>query len=572
MKVIIVGGVAGGMSAATRLRRLSEDAQIVVLERGNHVSFANCGLPYYVGGLIAERDALLLQTPESLAARFALDVRVRSEVVAIDTAARTVTIRESVAGQPDDAATAPGESAREYTETYDELVLSPGARPFVPPIPGADRALTLRDVDDVDRLTAATAGARSAVIVGGGFIGIELAENLCHRGLDVTVVELADQVLAPLDPEMTFHVEQTLLAHDVRLELGRSVSGIEQGKVLLDDGRALAADLVVMAIGVRPETHLARLAGAEIGATGGIVVDEDLRTSVEHVYALGDAAQKTDALTGEGTLIPLANLANRHGRHVADVIMGAAGAGAPGTGGRRGSAGTAVVGLFDLVVASTGWNEKRLRRAGRPATIIHTHPANHAGYYPGAQGMHLKLLVDPETDLILGAQAVGGAGVDKRIDVLATAMAAGLTASALADLELAYAPQFGSAKDPVNMLGYIADNLRSGQTRTLQWHELATALTAVPDDEPAVLVDVRTPGEHAAGSIPGAVNIPLDDLRDRASELAGRRVVVHCAVGQRGHTAARVLTGLGVDVRNLDGGMATWTAATSRLGAGSAPA
>lgn len=536
--IVIVGGVAGGMSAATRLRRLSATASIVVLERGDHVSFANCGLPYYVGGLITDREALLLQTPESLASRFDLDVRVRSEVVAIDSAPRTVTVRAA--------------DGSEYHQSYDHLVLSPGARPFVPPVPGVERALTLRDVADVDRLAAATSQAASAVIVGGGFIGLELAENLERRGVSVTIVELAPQVLPPLDPEMAAPVVDELRKHGVQVETGRQVARLTESTAVLDDGREIPADLVIMAIGVRPETTLAASAGVTVGPRGGILVDDDLRTDVPGIYALGDAAEKRDGLTGEQALVPLANLANRHGRHVADVILGA---GIERTV-RRGALGTAVVGVFDLAVAATGANEKRLRAAGRPYTAIHTHPANHAGYYPGAEGMSLKLLVDPGTDEILGAQAVGGAGVDKRIDVLATAIAAGVRASALADLELAYAPQFGSAKDPVNMLGYVADNLRSGRTRSIQWHELDAVLQGGGQ-----LVDVRTPGEFAAGAIPGAVNIPLDDLRARAHEITARDVVVHCQVGQRGHTAARLLAEItDAEVRNLDGGYRTWLA------------
>ncbi|MFC9787582.1 FAD-dependent oxidoreductase [Rhodococcus sp. NPDC127528] len=542
MKVVIVGGVAGGMSAATRLRRLDEAAEIVVFERGGHVSFANCGLPYYAGGVIEDRDALLLQTPESLAARFRLDVRVRTEVTAIDTAARTVTARDLLTGV-------------EFTESYDSLVLSPGASPIVPDVEGVGRALVLRDVDDVDRLVGAIEGAaRSAVIVGAGFIGVELAENLRRRGLAVSVVELADQVLAPLDPEMAAPVAEELRGNGVRLELGTQVVSIDADTATLADGRTLPADVVVMAIGVRPETALAVAAGIEIGPRGGISVDELMRTSAAHVYAVGDAVEKVDAVAGEPGLVPLANPANRQGRLVADVI-----AGLPVR--PRRVVGTAIVGVFSLLAAAVGWNEKRLRAAGRPYRAIHTHPQSHAGYYPGAEGMSLKLLVDPDTDAILGAQGVGGEGVDKRIDVIATAMVGGITASELADLELAYAPQFGSAKDPVNMLGYIADNLRAGTAATVQWHELPDLQAAG-----AVLVDVRTPEEFAAGNVPGAVNVELDELRARAHELPDGELVVHCQVGQRGHTAARLLRQLGRSVRNLDGGYRTWQSGQARVG------
>ncbi|WP_419707237.1 FAD-dependent oxidoreductase [Promicromonospora sp. NFX87] len=556
MKIVIVGGVAAGMSAATRLRRLAEDAEIVVLEAGDHVSYANCGLPYYAGGVIEDREALLLQTPASLAALFRLDVRVRSQVTGVDAAAHTVTVRDVGTGD-------------EYVEAYDHLVLSPGARPVVPPVPGIERALVLRDVADADRLVAAVDGARTAVVVGGGFVGLEVVENLVRRGLTVTLVELGDQVLPPLDPELAVRVRDELEAHGVDVRTSTQVSALTPDTAVLADTAGTAAgkvsaDLVVAAVGVRPDTELATLAGAALGPRGGILVDEDLRTSVPDVFAVGDAAVKRDAFAVQGepepfALIPLANLANRHGRHVADVILGRTG--------MRPSIGTAVVGVFGLTAAAVGRNEKRLRAEGRPYRAIHTHPGQHAGYYPGAVPLALKLLVDPDTDQILGAQAVGRDGADKRVDVLATAIAGGLTASDLADLELAYAPAYGSAKDPVNMLGYVADNLRTGETRSLQWHELDELVS-----RGATLVDVRTAAEHARGTIETTIetavggarhqahNIPLDELRARAhAEIpSGVSVVVHCQVGQRGHTAARLLTQLGYDVRNLDGGYATW--------------
>lgn len=552
MKIVIVGGVAAGMSAATRLRRLAEDAEIVVLEAGDHVSYANCGLPYYAGGVIEDRAALLLQTPASLASRFRLDVRVRSQVAGVDAAARTLTVRDVGTGD-------------EYVETYDRLVLSPGARPVVPSVPGIERALVLRDVADADRLVAAVDGARTAVVIGGGFVGLEVVENLVRRGLTVTLVELGDQVLPPLDPELAVRVRDELEAHGVDVRTSAQVSTLTPTTAILADTAGVdvdevSADVVVAAVGVRPDTELATLAGAALGPRGGILVDEDLRTSVPDVFAVGDAAVKRDAFAVRDesepfALIPLANLANRHGRHVADVILGRTG--------MRPSIGTAVVGVFDLTVAAVGRNEKRLRAEGRPYRAIHTHPSQHAGYYPGAVPLALKLLVDPVTDQILGAQAVGRDGADKRIDVLATAIAGGLTASDLADLELAYAPAYGSAKDPVNMLGYVADNLRTGETRSVQWHEIDDLVS-----HGATLVDVRTPVEHAHGTIETTIdgarrparNIPLDELRTRAhAEIqAGTPVVVHCQVGQRGHTAARLLTQLGYDVRNLDGGYATW--------------
>ncbi|MFI2364685.1 FAD-dependent oxidoreductase [Promicromonospora sp. NPDC019610] len=563
MKIVIVGGVAAGMSAATRLRRLAESAEIVVLEAGDHVSYANCGLPYYAGGVIEERDALLLQTPASLAARFRIDVRVRHLVTDVDAQAHTLVVRDLETGQ-------------EHVETYDRLVLSPGARPVVPSVPGIERALVLRDVADVDRLVSALGAdttdgdtsdgrARSAVVIGGGFVGLEIAENLVRRGLAVTLVELADQVLTPLDTELAVRVRDELEANGVAVRTSTQVSALTPGTAVLADAAGtvvdeVLADVVLAAVGVRADTELAVLAGTELGPRGGILVDEDLRTSVPDVFAVGDAAVKRDALAAADDpepyrLIPLANLANRHGRHVADVILGRTG--------MRPSLGTAVVGVFGLTAATVGRNETQLRAEGRPYQAIHTHPSQHAGYYPGSSPLALKLLVDPDTDLILGAQAVGRDGVDKRIDVLATAMAGGLTASDLADLELAYAPAYGSAKDPVNMLGYVADNLRTGTTRSVQWHELDELV-----HDGATLVDVRTPAEHADGAVEtvrdgelsAAVNIPLDELRARAgAEIpADRPVVVHCQVGQRGHTAARLLTQLGYDVRNLDGGYLTW--------------
>lgn len=535
MRVIIIGGVAGGMSAATRLRRLDESASITVLERSGYVSFANCGLPYHVGGVIEKRGQLLLQTPTSLAARFALDVRVHTEATAIDRERKVVAIRSVETGETDEL-------------PYDKVILSPGARPVRPPIPGIDRALSLRDVEDTDAMVAATADARTAVVIGGGFIGIEVAENLIHRGMTVALVEALPQVMAPLDPEMAAPVHDALRAAGIDLRLGSGVTAIGPASVTLADGSDLPADVVVAAIGVRPDTTLAAGAGLGVGALGGIAVDEVHRTGDPDIYAIGDAAEKTDALSGGAALVPLANTANLAGRRVADHI-----AGLPSS--NRPVLGTAIVKVFDLTVATTGWNEKRLAAAGRPYRVIHTHPVSHAGYYPGAQGMALKLLVDPETDAILGAQGVGGDGVDKRIDVLATAITGGLTASDLAELELAYAPPYGSAKDAINMLGHVADNLRAGTTASLQWHELDAAVAAG-----ATVVDVRTPGEYAAGSIPGSLLIGVDELRDRIDELPAGPLVVHCAVGVRGHTAVRILTQLGREAVNLDGGYKTWAA------------
>ena len=547
MKTVIVGGVAGGMSAATRLRRLDENAEIVVFERSGYVSFANCGLPYYVGGAIENRNSLLLQTPASLADRFALDVRVRHEVTGIDRAAKTVTVTDLATG-------------RTFTEGYDALVLSPGASPFVPPIPGVERALTLRNVEDVDAMMRAVgvehgdhhghAGDEpdeqpTALIMGAGFIGLEVAENLVHRGFAVTVVELADQVMAPLDVELAALVQRHLERNGVTVLLGTSVAAIGPDTATLSDGGEVSADLVVAAIGVRPENQLAAAAGLEIGARGGIVVDDRQRTSDPSIFAVGDAVTKRDAFSGGETMVPLASPANRHGRLVADVIAGRGVAAKP-------VLGTAVVGVFGLTAAVTGWSERRARAEGRALRIIHTHPANHAGYYPGAEGMSLKLVIDAETDAILGAQGVGGAGVDKRIDVIAAAIRGGIAASELADLELAYAPQFGSAKDPINMLGYIAENLATGLAETVQWYEVADEVA-----RGAQLIDVRTAAEYARGTVEGAINIPVDELRDRMAEVADD-VIVHCQVGLRGYLAARQLAQHGKRVRNLDGGYRTW--------------
>ncbi|GAA3332984.1 pyridine nucleotide-disulfide oxidoreductase family protein [Curtobacterium albidum] len=547
MRTIIIGGVAAGMSAAARLRRLDEARQITVFERGAYVSFANCGLPYHVGGVIPERSSLLLQTPESLASRFALEVHVHHEVVAIDTAARTVTVRDLVTGA-------------ERSEAYDDLVIATGATASPGPSAGHVPTHTLRSVEDVDRVLAVLdqAGPSPRVlVVGAGFIGLEAVENLHARGAQVTVVSRGEQVLSPLDPEMAASVLQTLRGAGVDVRLGVTVTGAAPGRVLLSDGSSVNASLVVEASGVRPDRRLADAAGIAVGPTGGIAVDGHHRTSAAHVWAVGDGVEKQDQLDGAPTLVTMAGLANRHGRAVADDIAGTEPEDAVP------ALGTGILAVLGTTVALVGWNERRLVAAGRPHRIVHTHPASHATYYPGAEPMAMKLLVDPATDRILGAQIVGGEGVDKRIDVIAVAMAAGLTASALSQLELAYAPQYGSAKDPVNMLGYVAENTTTGATRTVQWHELAAAL-----DDGAVLVDVRSPAEHAAGAIPGAVNIPLDELRARHVELPDGPVVVHCQVGQRGHTAARLLMQLGHDVRNLDGGYKTWMAGTNAAVAG----
>ncbi|RIX31243.1 FAD-dependent oxidoreductase [Amnibacterium setariae] len=531
MRVVIVGGVAAGMSAATRLRRLDETAEILVLEAGEHVSFANCGLPYHVGGVIPERAALL-RDADGLARRFRLDIRTRHRVTAIDREAKRLRVE------------ADGTASE---ERYDVLVLAQGAEPDALPADGSVPVHALRSVDDMDGIVRVVeSGARSAVVVGGGYIGLETAENLVRRGLAVALVARGDQVLHTLDPEMAAPVHRVLQDAGVDLRFGAAATGVVDGAVVLEGGERLPADLVVDATGVAPRSEPAHAAGLELGPTGGIAVDARHRTSDPAILAAGDAVEKRDAVDGGPVLVALAGLANRHGRSIADVIAGEPEDAAP-------AIGTAIVQVFGLAVATLGWTERRLLAAGRAHRVLHTHPAQHAGYYPGATPLSIKLLVDAETDQVLGAQITGRDGVDKRIDVLATAIAGGIPASALSRLELAYAPQFGSAKDPVNLLGYVAGNLASGAAATVQWHELPGLQRSG-----WTLVDVRTPQEFAAGAIPGAVNVPLDDLRERHGELPAERLVVHCQVGQRGATAARLLNQLGHAAANLDGGYRTW--------------
>ena len=535
MRIVIIGGVAGGMSAATRLRRLDANAEIIVIEKSGYVSYANCGLPYYVGGVIEEESALLLQTPASLHARFRLDVRVNTEVLAINPSKKTVAIKNL-------------DSHETHEIDYDKLILSPGASPVVPPIPGIERGMTLRTVEDVERIAdRVSAKPKSAVVIGGGFIGVEIAENLVHRAIPTSLVEATDQVLMPLDPELATLVAKEMIGQGVNLHLGSSVVNIGIDSVDLANGESLPAELVILAIGVRPEIGLAKAAGLTIGSRNGIQVDEFNRTSNHDIYAVGDAAEKTDALDGNATLVPLANLANRHGRVVADHIAGR-------TVRPVKTIGTAIVKVFDLMIATTGWNEKRLKAAGRAHQSIHSHPNSHAGYYPDAKQMVLKLIFDPTSGEILGAQGVGIEGVDKRIDVIATAIRGGITAPELADLELAYAPPFGSAKDPVNMLGYIAENVISGLVKTAQWNEIEDFTTRGYE-----LIDVRSAGEFARGHIPGAINVSVDEIRERSSEIKSKNLLVNCQVGQRGHTASLLLKELGFNAVNLDGGYLTWS-------------
>lgn len=552
MRIVIVGGVAGGASAAARARRLAEDAEIILVERGPDVSFANCGLPYYVGGVIAARSKLLVTTPQRLRERFAIDVRTRCVAESIDRGAGTVRIRTLDDGREEDLA-------------YDRLILAPGAAPIVPPLPGVDHpaVLTLRNLADVDRIKGAVdamlarGAAARAVVVGAGFIGLELAENLVHRGIDTTVVELQDQVLPPLDREMTAPLVATLRAHGVALHLGTSATGFEpdaRGGVTtrLASGAELGSDLVILGVGVRPESALAVAAGLDVGPRGGIRVDERMCTSDPRIYAVGDAVEVRDVVGGGPTQVPLAGPANRQGRIAATAIL------RPETLPPiryRGTQGTAIVGVFDKVAACTGAAEKTLRRAGRAFRKIYVHPAHHAGYYPGAEQLSLKVLFDPATGKLLGAQAVGGAGVDKRIDVIAMALQAGMTVFDLEEAELCYAPQFGSAKDPVNMAGFVAGGMLRGE------HPQADVETCLdgPPDAGTTLLDVRTAEEYAAGHLPGALSIPVDELRARLGELPrGGRILAYCQVGQRGYLATRILLQAGFDAANLGGGYTTY--------------
>ena len=542
MRVIIIGGVAGGMSAATRLRRLDESAEIVVYEMGEHVSYANCGLPYFVSDVISKRDDLLLQTPESLWRRFRIEVKTNQMITKISADAKSVSVRNVVTGE-------------EFTDSYDKLVISTGAKPRRVEIPGIERALTLRNVIDADAVKAAAteSGAQSAVILGGGFIGIELAENLRHLGLETTLVQRGQTILNQFDPEMIEPLQARLEANGIKLVLGSQAAEITPDSVVLIDGRVLPASLVVSAAGVTPDNFLARNAGLRIGTTGGLWVDDQQRTSDADIYAAGDAVEKHGLLTGENSLVPLANLANRHGRLVADAIMGKAVSVRP-------ALATVIIGAFGLATAITGLSERAAHAAGIKFQAIHLHPGSHAGYYPGSKRVSLKVLFDPTTGLILGAQGSGEDGVDKRIDVIATAITGDLSIDDLMDLELAYAPQFGSAKDAINQAGYVGNNVLNGTTPTLQWHELETALA-----QGASLIDVRSAAEFAAGAIPGAINISVDELRERLAELPEGELIVHCQVGQRGHIATQLLKGHDRKVRNLDGGYVTWRAGTDSL-------
>jgi NADPH-dependent 2,4-dienoyl-CoA reductase/sulfur reductase-like enzyme/rhodanese-related sulfurtransferase len=542
-RIVIVGGVAGGATCAARIRRLDENAEILVLDKGPYVSFANCGLPYYVGDVIHDEGNLLLASPDLFRKRFNIEVRTRHEVVAIHRAQRTVTVKNL-------------ETGSECEESYDSLVLAPGAAPIRPPLPGIDLPgiFTLRTVPDAREIRnwIDTRRPQTAVIVGGGFIGLEMAENLVHRGMAVTVIEMATQVMPPLDPEMAEYARQRLESHGVNLVLANRVVAFEQsgdGTLLVraQDGAEFEADLVVLSIGVRPETQLARNAGIAIGERGGIRVDEQMRTGDEHIWAIGDAVEVKNWVTGQWEMMPLAGPANRQGRVAADAICGRETK-------FRGAQGTAVCGFFGLTVALTGATEKALRSAGvKDFDCIYLHPNHHVGYYPGAQTIHFKLLFRRSDGLVLGAQAAGEQGVARRIDVIAQAIQMKATVFDLEEAELCYAPQYGGAKDPVNFAGMIASNVMRGDMELAPWEDLATTA--------AFLLDVRERHEFRAGAIEGAVNIPLGELRERLHELPrSREIWVNCVVGQRAYYAARILAQHGFRVRDLSGGYKTYCA------------
>ncbi|EKO3534144.1 FAD-dependent oxidoreductase [Vibrio fluvialis] len=560
-KILIIGGVAGGASAAARARRLSEDAQIIMFERGPFVSFANCGLPYHIGGDIKERANLLLQTPESFLARFNVDVRVMNEVVRINRADKTITVRNLL-------------DLSEYDESYDFLLLSPGAEPIVPPIPGLDNPLThsLRNIPDMDRIleTIQMNQPDHATVIGGGFIGLEMMEAFHQLGIKTTLIEMADQVMTPVDREMAGFAHAEIRAKGIDLRLGvalqavefkptTSMPSIDSGEntehqhmsgeldLTLSNGETLTTDILIMAIGVRPETKLASEAGLKIGELGGIYTNEYLQTSDPSIYAVGDAIEEQDFVTGQSTLVPLAGPANRQGRMAADNMLGRSET-------YQGTQGTAICKIFDLAVASTGKNEKQLKRAGIEYEKVYVHTASHASYYPGAEVVSFKMLFDPASGKIFGAQAVGKDGIDKRIDVMAVAQRAGMTVEQLQHLELTYAPPYGSAKDVINQAAFVATNLMKGDAKAIHFDEI----DSLTDEQ--VLLDVRNPGElQNVGYLPGAINIPVDQLRQRMNELPkDKEIIIYCQVGLRGNVAYRQLVNNGYKARNLLGGYRTY--------------
>lgn len=534
MKTIIIGGVAGGASAAARLRRLDESAEIIILERGQYVSFANCGLPYYIGGAIADKSKLTLQTPQSFRARFNIDVRVNNEAVKIDPELQNVTVKNLKTGEI-------------YTESYDNLILSPGAEPIRPNIEGvgSDIVFTLRNIPDTLKIREYIDDAKpkSAVVIGGGYIGVEMAENLSEAGLEVSVVELADHLIAPLDFDMAADVHRYIKSKKVNLYLNNGVKAINGNTVVLQNGE-IDTDMVILSVGVRPETALAKDCGIRVNQRGSIIVDRFMKTNMKNIYAVGDAVETEDFITKSPAFIPLAGPANKQGRIAADNI-----AGIPSQ--YTGTQGSAVLKLFDMTVAATGINEKSAKAAGIDYDKTYIYSGSHASYYPGAENMSIKAIWDKQTLKILGAQIVGFDGVDKRMDVLAAAIRFGAKITDLTELELCYAPPFGSAKDPVNMLGFVAENNVTGKVKQFFWHDVQD----LPRDGSATLLDVRTQTEVQRGRIDGFMNIPLDSLRERISEIPkGKPVYVHCHSGLRSYIACRILLGNGYDCFNLAGG------------------
>jgi len=536
MKVIIVGGMAGGASAAARLRRLNEHAEIIVLEKDRYISYASCGLPYYIGEVIKDRDDLFVHTPEDMKVRFNIDVRTENEAIRVNTKEKTVTVRSGTRGI--------------YEESYDYLVLSPGARAFRPDIPGidSDRVLTLKNIPDADAIKSLTdeKGMKSAVIIGGGFIGIETAENLVKRGVAVSVTELFPHILSQFDEDIAVLLERELVRNGVNLFLNTSVTAIEEKEekleIVLSTGEKISADFVISAAGVVPDTDFLRDSGIELGPKGHIIVNDRMQTNVENVYAVGDAVEVTDYINGKKTAIPLAGPANKQGRTAADNIAGLNPV-------YKGTQGTSIIKVFSLTAACTGNNEKMLKRAGIPYKAVYVHPMSHASYYPGATQMTLKLLFDDQGK-IFGAQAAGHDGVDKRIDVIATVIRLNGTVNDLAELELSYAPPYSSAKDPVNMAGFVAQNSLAGLSHLITWNEFEQL-----DKDDYILVDVRTENEYKKGHVNGAINIPVDELRERLHELdRSKTIVVYCRVGYRGYIADRILSQNGFRVLNITGG------------------
>lgn len=541
-KIVIIGGVAGGASAAARLRRMDEHAEIILFERGEFISFANCGLPYFIGGTIEDREDLLVLTAKDMSDKFNFDVRPFNEVTSIDRQRKTITVSNLQTGTV-------------YNEDYDYVILSPGASPLRPPIPGIDDAhnvYTLRNIPDTDQIKhqVDTLQPKNAVVIGGGFIGVEMAENLVNRGIHVTLVEMLDQIMAPMDYEIASVLHNHLREKGVNLILSDGVKAFQKNgsEILLSSGKVLSSDITMLSIGVKPENQLAKEAGLALGERGGIRVNQHLQTSDPQIYAVGDAIEVTDYINGMPTMIPLAGPANKQARIAADNICGR-------TSTYPGTMGTAVVKVFDMTAASTGNNEKRLRQLGLPYRALHIHPGSHAGYYPGANSITMKLLFDPENGRILGAQAVGWTGVEKRIDVIATAIKGKLTVYDLQELELSYAPPYSSAKDPVNMLGYAATNMMESLTDTFQWHEVSDLVK-----QKALIIDVRDQDEHDAGSIESSRLIPLTQLRDRLEDIPKTQpIYVYCQVGIRGYLATRILKQNGYpQVKNLDGGYRTY--------------